>query len=56
MRKTLGRAHWAMRGEPRVGIGVLVLVLVLENNKIHAGDESLLVVFENMQQKQAMEH
>jgi hypothetical protein len=22
MRKTLGWAHWAMRGEPRVGIGV----------------------------------
>jgi hypothetical protein len=38
-----------------LGLG-LVFVLVLENNKIHAGDESLLVVFENMQQKQAMEH
>lgn len=34
----------------------MVLELVLVNKQIDAGYGSLLLVFENMQQKQAMEH
>jgi hypothetical protein len=39
-----------------VGVGIGVGMRVLKNKKIEAGDGGLLLVFENMQQKQEMEH